>query len=161
MIEWLDVLLSKHFKIAYIIYIHACTLSRFSCVCLCVTLWTSALQASPSTGFSRQEYWSGLPFSSPVYIHRLIFKNIINAKNIFCSLFSKILLLPVLWFYFSAPCGGHFSAPSGLILSPGWPGYYKDSLNCEWVIEAEPGHSIKITFERFLKILFYFKKQII
>lgn len=50
--------------------------------------------------------------------------------------------------FFSAPCGGHFSSPSGVILSPGWPGYYKDSLNCEWVIEAEPGHSIKITFER-------------
>uniref|UniRef100_A0A672REX2 CUB domain-containing protein n=1 Tax=Sinocyclocheilus grahami TaxID=75366 RepID=A0A672REX2_SINGR len=49
--------------------------------------------------------------------------------------------------HFTAPCGGHFSAPSGVILSPGWPGYYKDSLNCEWVIEAEPGRSIKITFE--------------
>ncbi|TRY58017.1 hypothetical protein DNTS_034773 [Danionella cerebrum] len=48
-----------------------------------------------------------------------------------------------------APCGGHFSAPSGVILSPGWPGYYKDSLNCEWVIEAEQGRSIKITFEKF------------
>ncbi|XP_067840108.1 CUB and sushi domain-containing protein 1-like [Heptranchias perlo] len=48
-----------------------------------------------------------------------------------------------------APCGGHLTAPSGVILSPGWPGYYKDSLNCEWVIEAEPRHSIKITFDRF------------
>uniref|UniRef100_A0A8C6YAA3 CUB and Sushi multiple domains 3 n=1 Tax=Naja naja TaxID=35670 RepID=A0A8C6YAA3_NAJNA len=54
-----------------------------------------------------------------------------------------------------APCGGHFAAPSGVILSPGWPGYYKDSLNCEWVIEAEPGHSIKITFERFQTELNY------
>ena len=27
--------------------------------------WTVAYQASPSMGFSRQEYWSGLPFSSP------------------------------------------------------------------------------------------------
>ncbi|KAG8570229.1 hypothetical protein GDO81_011162, partial [Engystomops pustulosus] len=54
-----------------------------------------------------------------------------------------------------APCGGHFSAPSGVILSPGWPGYYKDSLNCEWVIEAEPGRSIKITFERFQTELNY------
>uniref|UniRef100_A0A8C4WM24 CUB and Sushi multiple domains 3 n=1 Tax=Gopherus evgoodei TaxID=1825980 RepID=A0A8C4WM24_9SAUR len=53
------------------------------------------------------------------------------------------------------PCGGHFSSPSGVILSPGWPGYYKDSLNCEWVIEAEPGHSIKITFERFQTELNY------
>uniref|UniRef100_A0AAY4CTK9 CUB and Sushi multiple domains 3a n=1 Tax=Denticeps clupeoides TaxID=299321 RepID=A0AAY4CTK9_9TELE len=48
-----------------------------------------------------------------------------------------------------APCGGHFSAPTGVILSPGWPGYYKDSLSCEWVIEAEVGRSIKITFDKF------------
>lgn len=48
----------------------------------------------------------------------------------------------------SAPCGGHLTAASGVILPPGWPGYYKDSLNCEWIIEAKPGHSIKITFDR-------------
>lgn len=47
-----------------------------------------------------------------------------------------------------APCGGHYSGPSGVILSPGWPGYYKDSLSCEWVIEAEAGRSIKISFDR-------------
>ena len=29
------------------------------------TQWTVALQAPPSMGFSRQEYWSGLPFPSP------------------------------------------------------------------------------------------------
>lgn len=50
----------------------------------------------------------------------------------------------------TAPCGGHYSAPSGVILSPGWPGYYKDSLSCEWVIESEPGRSIKITFDRWV-----------
>ena len=36
---------------------------------LCLTLcdpWTAAHQASLSTGFSRQEYWSGLPFPSPL-----------------------------------------------------------------------------------------------
>ena len=27
--------------------------------------WTAAYQAPPSMGFSRQEYWSGLPFPSP------------------------------------------------------------------------------------------------
>ncbi|KAM4836887.1 CUB and sushi domain-containing protein 1 [Thomomys bottae] len=48
-----------------------------------------------------------------------------------------------------APCGGHLTAPSGVILPPGWPGYYRDSLSCEWIIEAKPGHSIKITFDRF------------
>ena len=30
-----------------------------------VTLWTVACQASLFIGFSRQEYWSGLPFPSP------------------------------------------------------------------------------------------------
>ena len=37
----------------------------FSCVRLFVTPWTVAYQAPPSVGFSRQEYWSRLPFPSP------------------------------------------------------------------------------------------------
>ena len=44
---------------------HACKISRFSRVRLCAILWTAAHQAPLSTGFSRQEYWSGLPFPSP------------------------------------------------------------------------------------------------
>ena len=44
---------------------HARMLSRFSRVWLCVILWTAAHQAPPSTGFSRQKYWSGLPLPSP------------------------------------------------------------------------------------------------
>ena len=39
-------------------------LSRFSRVRLCVTPQMAAHQALPSLGFSRQEHWSGLPFSS-------------------------------------------------------------------------------------------------
>ena len=33
---------------------------------LVVTPWTAAYQAPPSMGFSRQEYWSGVPLPSPV-----------------------------------------------------------------------------------------------
>ena len=40
-------------------------LSRFSCVRLCSTPWTADYQVPPSMGFSRQEYWSGLPLPSP------------------------------------------------------------------------------------------------
>ena len=40
-------------------------LSCFSHVQLCATLWTVAYQAPLSMGFSRQEYWSGLPFPLP------------------------------------------------------------------------------------------------
>ena len=32
---------------------------------LLATPWTAAHQASPSMGFSRQEYWSGVPLPSP------------------------------------------------------------------------------------------------
>ena len=42
---------------------HAYMPSCFSHVQLCATLWTAAHQAPLSTGFSRQEYWSGLPCS--------------------------------------------------------------------------------------------------
>ena len=42
-----------------------CVLSRFSCVRLFATPWTVACQAPLSMGFSRQEYWSGLPCPPP------------------------------------------------------------------------------------------------
>ena len=32
------------------------------------TIWTVAGQAPLSMGFSRQEYWSGLPFPSPGHL---------------------------------------------------------------------------------------------
>ena len=41
------------------------TVKSLSRVRLYVTPWTVAYQAPLSMGFSRQEYWSGLPFSSP------------------------------------------------------------------------------------------------
>ena len=40
-------------------------MKSLSCVQLFATPWTAANQAPPSMGFSRQEYWSGLPFPSP------------------------------------------------------------------------------------------------
>ena len=48
---------------------HGCVLSRFSSVWLFVTPWTVAHQAPLSMGFSRQEYWSGLPCPPPGYLH--------------------------------------------------------------------------------------------
>ena len=44
---------------------HACMLSRFSHVQLFVSLWTGALEAPLSMGFSRQKFWSGLLCLSP------------------------------------------------------------------------------------------------
>ena len=56
---------------------HCAVLSRFSHVQLFVTLWTVAHQLPLSMGFSRQGYWSGLPFPSPRHAHMLIsFNNV-------------------------------------------------------------------------------------
>ena len=46
-----------------------CMLSHFSHVWLFAALRTVAHQAPLSMGFSRQEYWSGLPFPSSGDLH--------------------------------------------------------------------------------------------
>ena len=59
-------------------------LSCFSRVQLCVTPWTAAHQAPLSTGVSRQEYWSGLPFPSPPDLHthgQKAHKKALNVTN--------------------------------------------------------------------------------
>ena len=47
-------------------------LSRFCHVQLFATPWTEAHQAPLSVGFSRQEYWSGLPFPSNSHLLHLL-----------------------------------------------------------------------------------------
>ena len=49
---------------------------------LFATPWTAAYQASPSMGFSRQEYWSGVPLTSPIM---LALPNYKTVKNQFSS----------------------------------------------------------------------------
>ena len=51
-------------------------------------LWTAAYQAPPSMGFSRQEYWSGLPLPSPQCI---IFKDLIQVIREWFNGFRYIL----------------------------------------------------------------------
>ena len=47
-----------------LLILYVCMLSHFSHVQLFATLWNVAYQAPLSMGFSRHEYWSGLPFFS-------------------------------------------------------------------------------------------------
>ena len=54
--------------VPYMHFYLLCVLSRFSHVRLFATLWTVACQATVSMGFSRQEYWSGLPCPPPGYL---------------------------------------------------------------------------------------------
>ena len=59
-----DLLVLYIFTYLYIC-VCSCVLSCFSCVWPFVTPWTVTRQAPLPTGFSRQEYWSGLPFPPP------------------------------------------------------------------------------------------------
>ena len=43
-----------------------------SCVRLLATPWATAYQAPPSMGFSRQEYWSGVPLPSPLFPEEIL-----------------------------------------------------------------------------------------
>ena len=41
--------------------------------CVLVTPWTAAYQAPPSMGFSRQEYWSGVPLPSLIDVYTCMY----------------------------------------------------------------------------------------
>ena len=51
-----------------IYFLQCVKVKSLSRVRLLATPWTAAHQASPSLGFSRQEYWSGVPLPSPTKI---------------------------------------------------------------------------------------------
>ena len=63
-----------HHEACGILVPSAWVLSRFSCVWLCATLWAVAHQAPLSAGFSRQEYWSGMPYPSPGNLPKPVIK---------------------------------------------------------------------------------------
>ena len=60
-LEWVAISFSKAWK-------WKIKVKSLSHVQLLATSWTAAYQAPPSMGFSRQEYWSGVPLPSPKYI---------------------------------------------------------------------------------------------
>ena len=64
---------------------------------LLVAPWTAAYQAPPSMGFSRQEYWSGVPLPSllhlPIGHQTMRYLNPGLSKSKRCALFSGSFLL--------------------------------------------------------------------
>ena len=71
-------------------------LSRFSRVQLCVTPQRAAHQAPPSLGFSRQEHWSGLPFSSQSSISLFLLHSVL--QDLICLLLQVFLNFLLLHF---------------------------------------------------------------
>ena len=51
-------------RVGYHFLLHCVKVKSLSCVRFFATPWTIAYQAPPSMGFTRQEYWSGLPLPS-------------------------------------------------------------------------------------------------
>ena len=79
-LEWVAISFSNAWKWK----VKVKSLSR---IWLLATPWTVAYQAPPSMGFSRQEYWSGLPLSSPTLPYLVV-------KILFCILkYVNILFL--------------------------------------------------------------------
>ena len=58
-------------------------MKSLSHVQLFATPWTVACQASPSMGFSRQKYGSGLPFPSPWWFSRKFAYNVGDVGSVF------------------------------------------------------------------------------
>ena len=74
-LEWVAISFSNAWKWK----VKGKSLSR---VQLFATPWTAAYQAPPSMGFSRQEYWSGLPLSS--LIHKIMSSANRNSFTFLC-----------------------------------------------------------------------------
>ena len=98
-LEWVAISFSNAWKWK----VKVKSLSR---VRLLATPWTAAYQALPSMGFSRQEYWSGVPFkellnSFEKTLHHFIFSstmydlsfNLINNKMYLCLFHNKFIVL--------------------------------------------------------------------
>ena len=78
--SWVFLSLNINFFSSYLVLVWVCSpefygfphvkvkVKSLSCVWLFATPWTVAYQAPQSMGFSRQEYWSGLPFPSPGHL---------------------------------------------------------------------------------------------
>ena len=90
-LEWVAISFSNAWKWK----VKVKSLSR---VQLLSTPWTGAYQAPPSMRFSRQEYWSGLPFPSP---------SILYSALLFTSPLRKSTFFPVL----STPINGDLVSP--------------------------------------------------
>ena len=80
-LEWVAVSFSNAWK-------WKVKVKSLSCVRLFATPWTAAYQAPPSMGFSRQEYWNGVPSPSPLCSPR----GAPNSKCLYIEYLSHIYL---------------------------------------------------------------------
>ena len=91
-LEWVAIFFSNAWKCKV-------KVKSLSCVRLLETPWTAAYQAPPSMGFSRQEYWSGVPLPSPNMLYTLTLNNVtcqiylVKKKKIYVALYTWYIAL--------------------------------------------------------------------
>ena len=81
-------------------------------VWLWATPWTAAYRAPPSMGFSRQEYWSGVPLPSPlsnlgVYYFlelKIVFSCMFAHSSFYCIYVCTIFITEICWNTISYMC---------------------------------------------------------
>ena len=80
-LEWLAISFSNacKWKVKKVKSIRLSTWKLYSCVRLLAIPWTAVYQAPPSMGFSRQEYWSGVPLPSPA----IVTERDVNAEEVY------------------------------------------------------------------------------
>ena len=76
-----------------------------NCVRLVATPWTAAHQSPSPMGFSRQEYWSGVPLPSPIVVSKKHMCDCFNFAQAFslnfvsCALFHYHIVVTDVFFY--------------------------------------------------------------
>ena len=86
-LEWVTISFSNAWK-------WKVKVKSLSCIQLLATPWTAAYQAPPPMGFSRQEYWSGLPLPSPMLGTRVIQ---LNSSTIHCEFRKQWIQHLLIW----------------------------------------------------------------
>ena len=97
LLEWVAISFSNAWK-------WKVKVKSLSCVQPSATPWTAALQAPPSMGFSRQEYWSGVPLPSPCSslllpkcVLCLVSDGLCSLSFRMLALLSRYVSLPSVW----------------------------------------------------------------
>ena len=111
-LEWVAISFSNAWK-------RKLKLKSPSRVRLLATPWTTAYQAPPSMGFSRHEYWSGVPLPSPIIVFNkrstVITEDSAPFLDLFCTAFlhsyyqEEFVVLPdcTLHFKYLSYCSFH------------------------------------------------------
>ena len=119
-LEWVAIAFSNAWK-------WKVKVKSLSPVWLVATPWTAAYQAPPSMGFSRQEYWSGVPLPSPIHCNRLSYLRSLSETASFP--FILVFLLKLTCFGNQVICL-QSSLSLDLLLASSWCNLTRSSVFC-------------------------------